>query len=127
MVSGRRSSCPVARPVPCRMQPGKYQRAIGPQDPPQLAQCGYPVIDVFDRQRAQGQVDTAIRQPADRITQVVHAELARAYPRPADLHHPRAVVGPHHLCPATEQFGSIKAWTACCVKICRRSRPLSWP
>ena len=98
------------------MQAGQHQRAIRPQYPPQLAQRGHPVVDVFDRQRAQGQVDTLIGQPIDRITQVVHAELTLAYSCPADLHHPRAVVEPHHLRPATDQFGSIKAWAARCVK-----------
>jgi len=45
----------------------------------------------------------------------VHAELTLAYSRPADLYHPRAVAEPHHLRPATDQFGSIKAWSARCV------------
>jgi hypothetical protein len=102
----------MAQPVPGGMQPGQHQRAIGPQDPPQLAQRGYPVIDVLDRQRAQGQVDTGIGQPADPVTQVVHAELTLADPGPAELHHPRAVVEPHHLRPATDQLGCVQARSA---------------
>jgi hypothetical protein len=39
-----------------------------------------------------------------------------AYPRPADLHHPRAMVEPHHLRPAPDQFGSVKARAACRIK-----------
>ena len=115
MVRGVEVATPVAQPIPRRMQAGQHQRAIRPQYPPQLAQRGHPVIDVFDRQRAQGQVDTLIGYPADRITQVVHAELTLAYSRPADLYHPRAVAEPHHRRPATDQFGSIKAWSARCV------------
>ena len=101
-------AAPVAQPIPGGMQAGQHQRAIWPQHPAQLVQGGHPVIDVFDRQRAQGQVDTFIGQPADPIAQVVHAELTLAYPGPADLHHPRAVVEPCHLRPATDQFGGIK-------------------
>jgi hypothetical protein len=62
----------------------------------------------------------------------VHAELALAYPGPADLHHPRAVVEPHHLRPATDQFGGIKARAARCVQdpLARhvaQQRQAGWP
>jgi hypothetical protein len=114
------------------MQAGQHQRAIWPQHPAQLAQGGHPVIDVFDRQRAQDQVDALIGQPADPIAQVVHAELALADPGPADLHHPRAVVEPHHLRPATDQLGGIKARAARCVQdpLARhiaQQRQAGWP
>jgi hypothetical protein len=74
------------------MLPREHQGATGAQPPAQLPQGSHPVIDVFDRQRAQHQIDAAIRQPADRICQVMHPELALPDPRPADLHHPGAVV-----------------------------------
>lgn len=46
----------------------------------------------------------------------MHSELALADLRPAEFHHPRAVVEPHHLRPAAGQFGGVKTQAARRVK-----------
>jgi hypothetical protein len=98
------------------MQARQHQCAARPEHAAQLAQRGDPVIDVLDGQRAQGQVDAVIGQPAKRVSQVVHPELAARYPAPGDVHHAGAVVEPGHSRAAAGQFRGIQSRAAGRVK-----------
>src|SRR5262249_1177331 len=102
----------VAQPVAGGMLPRQHQGAVGAQHPPQFPQRADPVIDVFDRQRAQGKIDAGIGQPADPVAQVVHPEVALPDAGLADLHHARALVEPGHPGTTPDEFGGVQAGAA---------------
>lgn len=97
----------VTQPVTGWMLAGQHQRAAGPQDPAQLLQRLDAVIDVFDGQRAQRQVDRCVGQSGDWVTEVVYTEVALAGPFPADFDHSGAVIEADDAGAAAQEFRRV--------------------